>query len=159
MKTLFSFACATAIIVGSASAHAEKLYMPGAEGVLDNTNSICFDPFIPEGVMLHVGGADCTVAYQLNLPIGKVIDSVEIGYRSSIGLPSITAYLAQNRLKPDLGAIAIAGAHAQPPGGQSPELSLSIPALAIPISDGSIYWVQIFTTDIGKISYVEVSYH
>ena len=160
MKNAATLLVLTATLFGSSIASAETLFIPAAEGVRDQPNSLCFDPVIPTGEMQIVGGANCMVSYPLHLPTGKTIDAVEIAYRyQNIGTPSITAYVAQNRLKPNLGAIAVAGASAQPKVGAGQELYLSIPAISVPVVSGSTYWVQIFDTDVQTISYVEVSYH
>ena len=108
---------------------------------------------------LNVGGGFCMVSYPINLPVGKVIDNIEIAYDHPTGPPdaSITAYLGQNRVKPKLGPIAVGGASAQPSGlGQG---FLKIQPLNVPIATGSVYWVQLFTQDIGEVNYVAVTYH
>jgi hypothetical protein len=157
-KFVFVAACIACVALTSV-ASAETLYIAGISGIQD-PNVPCGEQYVPAAEMHQPTFDACTYAYPLNLPAGKTLDTIEIAYANSGGPPnaSITAYLGQNRVKPYQGAIAIAGASAAPPKGTGVGY-LTMPALNIPISSGSVYWVQIVNKDIYIIESIAVTYH
>jgi len=160
MKKLVFLSCVSCVALTSI-ASAETIFIPGVAGIRDQANVSCSDPTVPTGEMevLDLGSA-CLIAYPINIPAGKTFDSIEIAYDGPTPNPnnSITAYLAQNRVKPKLGAIAIAGASANPPPF-SQQGFLHMQPLNIPVATGSVYWVQIFDEGVSVINYVAVAYH
>lgn len=159
MKKLVFLSCITCVALSSI-ASAETLYIAGSAGVRDQSNSTCSDPYVPTGEMLVPLGPMCTIGYPINLPVGKTIESIEIAYDGAFPVlgRSITAYLGQDRVKPKLGAIAIAGAsNSAPPVGSQGFLNMQ--PLNIQIASGSVYWVQVFDQDVNVLDYVAVTYH
>jgi hypothetical protein len=158
-KLAFVAACMAGMAMASV-APAATLNIAGATGVRNSSNSACSDPNIPTGEMFVTFGAQCVLSYPLSLPVGATIDSIQVAYNVdslAFGTPSIVAYLGQNRINPKLGAIAIAGASANPNAvGQG---FLNLPNLGIAIAAGSIYWLQISDTAVSEVSSVTVAYH
>ena len=162
-------------LVGIGSANASTLYIPGASGVPDklaealpNGNANGCHADVPSGAMAILPGppfpntiTTCLASYPINLPAGTTIDGVEVAYRDdygSIKQRSIAAYLGVNRVKPDMGPIAVAGTNNLnvPVGVESYS---NMGSLSIPMLLGDIYWVQVDARNISKISYVAVTYH
>ena len=121
---------------------------------------------VPTGAMrmaiypVTPGPYDCKMSYPIALPTGSTIDGVEIAYRDDGGASgrSITAYLAENRVKPDMGALAVGGANDLiVPSLQ--KLYMNMGPLSIPVVTGDIYWVQVETHRITEVDYVAVTYH
>ena len=161
--------------IGIGSANASTLYIAGAAGTPDKlaealpngqANGCLAD--VPRGAMAILPGppfpntnTTCLVSYPINLPAGSTIDGVEIAYRDDYGgamQHSIAAYLGVNRVKPDMGPIAVAGTNnaAVPFNVQSYS---NMGPLSIPMILGDTYWVQVDAHNISRISYVAVTYH
>lgn len=158
MKKFVLFSCVACVALTSI-VHAETITIPGVAAVGGETGATCSAPDIPTGATVVYPGPQCMLSYPLSIPVGKTIDSIEIAYDNATnlyGAPSITAYLGQNRVKPKLGAIAIAGASAQPPLGTQGFLNMPVNK---PVASGSVYWVQIFDTGVADVNYVAVTFH
>ncbi|HEV7489188.1 MAG TPA: hypothetical protein VGO25_00180 [Rhodanobacteraceae bacterium] len=155
-------------VIGVGSADAATLFLPGNSGIPDKVqtpaNGCLVD--VPTGAMRMApypflpAPNDCLMSYSIDLPIGSTIDGVEVAYRDDSGAPGryITAYLAENRIKPDMGAIAVAGAN----DFTVPTLQkdfMNMGPLSIPVVTGDIYWVQVSTHRVTEVDYVAVSYH
>lgn len=158
-KFIFMTSCIASVAFMSI-ASAETLYIPGASGVRDQADSICSDPYVSEGEMQINGQIQCLVTYPIDLPAGKIIDSVEVAYDDPANAPGnlIKAFLGQNRVKPKLGTIAIAGASAYPKAADGQGF-LNMSPLNVPVATGSVYWVQIFDQGVHVLNYVAVTYH
>jgi hypothetical protein len=155
-------------LIGVGSADAATLFLPGNSGVPDQVqtpdNGCLVD--VPTGSMRMAPYPnipppwDCLMSYPINLPTGSTIDGVEIAYRDDAGASGryIAAYLAENRVKPDMGAIAIGGtADYAVPTGQ--KLFKNMGPLSVPVMTGDIYWVQVSTHRVTEVDYVAVTYH
>jgi len=164
MRKLFLLVSMSLIGVGSADA--ATLFMPGNSGIpaANTATSECIVD-VPTGTMRirpfpTAPPWDCLMSYPIALPTGSTIDGVEIAYRDDSGASgrSITAYLAENRVKPDMGAIAVGGANdfIVP---KLQKLYMNMGPLSIPVVTGDIYWVQVSTHLITEVDYVAVSYH
>ena len=160
------FLLASISLIGAGSADAATLFMPGNSGIPTNTAASQCIVDVPTGTMRMQPGPpfpgpyDCLMSYPINLPTGSTIDGVEIAYRDDGGQSgrSITAYLAENRVKPDMGALAVGGTNDLiVPKGQ--KLYMNMGLLSVPVVTGNIYWVQVSTHRISEVDYVAVSYH
>ena len=155
--TLASVFCMTM----AALANAGTITMAGAAGVRDSHNIDCSDPDELTNSMEAVfGGSQCLISYPLALPVGTVIDSIQIAYyvpTLNMGPPSLVAMLGQNRINPNLGVIAIGGNSVSPNVTGQGFLSLS--NLNVTVAAGSSYWVQLFDTNAVGVNAVTVTYH
>ena len=167
LRKLFSLTTVSLIAMNSVTA--ATLFIPGVAGIPDQQGNTFVQSTgcitnVPAGSMeigvIGFGNPNCVMAYPISLPVGSTIDSVEIEYYNNYGgpaQPSIAAYLAENRLKPPLGAIAVGGANAHgPPQGYD---YLYMPALSVQVVTGYTYWVQVVTSFISEVGYVSVTYH
>ena len=100
------------------------------------------------------------MSFPINLPVGSTIDGVEIAYRDDSGAQqhSIAAYLAVNRIKPFMGAIAVGGTSDRNPASFTVSYK-NMGVLSVPVQNGSTYWVQVSTHRITEFDYVAVTYH
>src|SRR6185312_15652658 len=134
------------------------------EGSLSGKKDACFTQ-VSNGTMYSndapsVPYWDCLMAYPINLPVGSTIDGIEVAYRSEIlngqvGGRTFVAYLVENRLKPDMGVIVVAGSNLvqNPPAGQN---FTNMGQTSVPILNGSTYYVYVSTHNMREISYVAV---
>jgi hypothetical protein len=163
-------------LIGFSFANASTLFLPGASGIPDKHNETSLSGGkngcivnVPTGAMLIAPYSaafpppylnDCLMSFPVNLPAGSTIDGVEIAYRDDSGAPqkSVTAYLASNRIKPSMGAVALAGANDDVVPTFS-ELYKNMGSLSVPVQNGDIYWIQVSTHRITEFNYVAVTYH
>jgi hypothetical protein len=162
------FLLASMSLIGVGSANAATLFLPGNSGTPDKlytpANGCVVD--VPTGAMRMPaypnlpGPYDCLMSYPINLPTGSTIDGVEIAYRDDSGASGryITAYLAENRVKPDMGAIAVGGAGDFIVPTQQ-KVFMNMGSLSVPVVTGDIYWVQVSTHRVTEVDYVAVTYH
>ena len=159
-KALALALAAAASITMGLNASAETLSIAGASGLPDEFSPACSNPHITTNEMWVAHGSICVLSYPLNLPAGKVIESIQIAYSVdslNLGTPNLVAYLGQNRLTPNLGVIAIAGNSVSPQAVGQGFLTMS--SLNIPVAQGSTYWVQLSDAAVSNISSISVSYH
>lgn len=173
LKRMFLFALI--MLGGIVSANAATIFMPGVSGIRDEVDEgslsgkkdACLTE-VSNGTMHSNDSSivpywDCVMAYPINLPVGSTIDGIEVAYRSEIlnaqvGGRTFVAYLVENRLKPDMGVIPVAGCNLvqNPPPGQN---FTNMGQISVPILNGSTYYVYVKTHNMMEISYVAVTYH
>lgn len=160
VKTVASALTSIMFATMALNASAEILNIGGASGLRDEFSPACSNPRISTNEMEVAHGSICRLSYPLSLPASSVIDNIQIAYKVdslNLGTPNLVAYLGQNRITPNLGAIAIAGNSASPIVVGQGFLTLS--NLNVSVAVGSTYWIQLTDAAVSNISSITVTYH
>ena len=143
-KKYFVLATLLVSAMEAGNACADTVYLPGSGAT--------FDPLFagtcvtqPDFGQIYTGGlGSCVMTFSIELPVGKIIDAIEVGYSYNGGgsNPFVSAILKSNQYKPLVGFSDLESSISNPLPG---ETLFKFPAFShnIPVAKWTTYWVRV----------------